>query len=37
MKILIIEDEKPLRESIQKYLEYQGYVCETAEDFIKGK
>jgi DNA-binding response OmpR family regulator len=37
MKILIIEDEKPLRESIQKYLEYQGYVCESAEDFLKGK
>lgn len=37
MKILIIEDEKALRESIQKYLEYQGYVCETAEDFIAAK
>ncbi len=36
MKILIIEDERQLRESIQKYLEYQGYVCETAADFIKG-
>src|SRR5262245_9640414 len=37
MKILIIEDEKALRESIQKYLEYQGYVCETAEDFFTAK
>ncbi len=37
MKLLIIEDEKPLRESIQQYLEYQGYVCETAENFITGK
>ncbi|MCW3117837.1 MAG: transcriptional regulator [Chitinophagaceae bacterium] len=33
MKILIIEDEKPLRESIKKYLGYQGYICETADDF----
>lgn len=37
MKILIIEDEIALRESIQKYLEYQGYVCETAENFLTGK
>lgn len=37
MKILIIEDEKALRESMQKYLEYQGYVCETAGDFITAK
>lgn len=37
MKILIIEDEKPLRESIQKYLEYHGYVCEAAADFPSGK
>lgn len=37
MKILIIEDEKGLRESIQKYLEYQGYVCETAENFLTAK
>lgn len=37
MKILIVEDEKALKESIQKYLEYQGYVCETADDFVKGK
>ena len=37
MKILIIEDEKSLQQSIQKYLEHQGYVCETAGDFAKGK
>ena len=37
VKILIIEDEKPLRESIQKYMEYHGYVCETAENFLEGK
>ena len=37
MKILIIEDEQHLRESIQKYLEYQGYVCETAADFTAAK
>ncbi len=37
MKVLIIEDESALRESIQKYLEHQGYVCETAADFNKGK
>ncbi len=36
MKILIIEDEPGLRQSIQKYLEYQGYVCEAAGDFITG-
>ncbi len=37
MKILIIEDERALRESIQKYLDYQGHVCETAEDFRAAK
>ena len=37
MKILIIEDEKALRDSIKQYLEYQGFVCETADDFLKGK
>ncbi len=36
MKILIIEDEPGLRQSIQKYLEYQGYICEAAGDFITG-
>ncbi|HWI89755.1 MAG TPA: response regulator transcription factor [Flavisolibacter sp.] len=36
MKILIIEDEIELQESIQKYLEYQGFVCESVNDFVKG-
>ena len=36
MKILIIEDERELQQSIQKYLEYQGFVCETANDFVSG-
>jgi DNA-binding response OmpR family regulator len=36
MKILIIEDERALLESIKKYLEHQGYVCETASDFSSG-
>ena len=36
MKILIIEDEEGLRQSIHKYLEQQGYVCETAYDFLMG-
>lgn len=37
MKILIIEDEKGLQESIVKYLHHQGFICEAADDFIKGK
>lgn len=36
MKILIIEDEPALQQSIQKYLEHQGYVCEAVGDFKKG-
>jgi DNA-binding response OmpR family regulator len=36
MKILIIEDEPALRESVQKYLEHQGYVCEAVGDFKTG-
>ncbi|HMH32055.1 MAG TPA: response regulator, partial [Puia sp.] len=36
MKILIIEDEPGLRQSIQEYLEHQGYVCEAVDDFSKG-
>lgn len=36
MKILIIEDEKELQQSIQKYLEYQGFVCEAATDYFTG-
>ena len=33
MKILIIEDEKALSESIATYLKAQDYICETAADF----
>jgi DNA-binding response OmpR family regulator len=36
MKILIIEDEPALQESITKYLEHQGYVCEVVGDFRRG-
>lgn len=36
MKILIIEDESGLRESIRQYLEHQGYTCETVSDYNKG-
>lgn len=36
MKILIIEDEPSLLESIQLYLEQQGFVCEAAADFLNG-
>jgi DNA-binding response OmpR family regulator len=36
MKILIIEDEPALRESIQKYLEHQGFTCEAVGDFTSG-
>jgi DNA-binding response OmpR family regulator len=36
MKILIIEDEIELQQSIQKYLEYQGFVCEAVNDFLNG-
>ncbi|MDQ6903366.1 MAG: response regulator transcription factor [Bacteroidota bacterium] len=37
MKILIIEDEKGLQESIVKYLQHQGFICEAVDDFVKGK
>jgi DNA-binding response OmpR family regulator len=33
LKILIIEDEKALSESIVTYLKAQDYICETATDF----
>jgi len=36
MKVLIIEDELELQHSIQKYLEYQGFVCEAVSDFVAG-
>ena len=37
MKILIIEDDKSLRESMVQYLEHQGFVCEAVSDFMAGK
>lgn len=33
MKILIVEDESPLRTSLLEYLRHDGYVCETAENY----
>ena len=33
MKVLIVEDEKPLADSISKYLKQEGYLCETALNF----
>lgn len=35
MKILVIEDESELRKSIKEYLHNEGYVIESAADFIK--
>ncbi len=35
MKILIIEDETELLDSMKKYLEMEGYLIESASDFIK--
>ena len=37
MKILIIEDEQALQESIFKYLEHQGFICEAVSDFLQAK
>lgn len=37
MKILIIEDEQALQDSILEYLSHQGFVCEAANDFLTGK
>jgi DNA-binding response OmpR family regulator len=34
MKILIIEDEPELRKSIKQYLHQEGYVVESAADFV---
>ena len=37
MKILIIEDEAGLRESIEEYFTEAGNICETAKDFHSAK
>ncbi len=36
MKILLIEDEPELRKSIKQYLYQEGYLVESASDYIKG-
>lgn len=33
MKLLLVEDEKQLSDSIASYLKQAGYICETAHDF----
>ena len=33
MKLLLVEDEKHLAESVMKYLTQEGYICEWAADF----
>ncbi|GAB3840431.1 response regulator transcription factor [Hymenobacter jeollabukensis] len=33
MKVLIVEDEAPLRASLLDFLRHDGYVCETAESY----
>ncbi len=37
MKLLLIEDEKELRQSIISYLSHEGYVCEVARTFTEGQ
>ena len=37
MKILLIEDEPELRKSIKEYLHHEGYLIESASDFIKAQ
>ena len=37
MKILLIEDEPDLRKSIKQYLHQEGYVVESAADFLKAE
>jgi len=37
MKILIIEDEKALADSIEHYLNQERYLCERVESFIKAQ
>lgn len=33
MKVLIVEDESPLRAALLEFLRHGGYVCETAENY----
>lgn len=35
-KVLIVDDEKDLREAIKTALSYEGYTVETAEDGVEG-
>jgi DNA-binding response OmpR family regulator len=37
MKVLLIEDEPELRKSIKQYLHQEGYLIESASDFIKAQ
>lgn len=37
MKILLIEDEPELKKSIKQYLHQEGYLIESASDFIKAQ
>ena len=37
MKILLIEDEKSLASTIQKFLIGEGYICELATDFLEAE
>lgn len=37
MKILIIEDEKELLDSIKRYLESENFVCETADSYFSAE
>lgn len=34
MKILVVEDELGLLETIREYLEKEGIICETAANFL---
>lgn len=36
MKILLVEDEEVLAQSIAEYLSKEGYVCEIAGDYLQG-
>jgi DNA-binding response OmpR family regulator len=37
MKVLIIEDERELLETIKRYLEPEGFLCETASTFFEAE